>query len=541
MSTLPLFDRLPIFAVDPPKLRSYQSRAIQTLRERVRDGKRRILLVAPTGAGKMFLIASIIRTSSVPVLFVCHRMELIDQCVEELARVGITNIGVIRADDVRTNPNATVQVASVQTLARRDKPPAGLVLIDECHRAVSDSYLALLEHYKSAIVLGFTATPMRYDGKPLGNLFECMEVVCTYETLIKDGFIVEPLCYSGPAVPDLSGVKITGGDYDETALGDVMRDVSLVGNLLDHWLKLAHLYPGPNGGVVEGPRRRTFIFAVGIQHSLDIQARFSSAGIRIAHIDGDTPEKQRRAAIRALGAGDIDAITNVGVLLEGVDVPSAKCVIHARPTQSMVLWRQSGGRIFRPWHPGCPRGCTKHPSVQPLLIDHAGNIPRLGFPHEDLHWSLTSRAQHTRPPPVRICKRCFAYIPAYKRVCPYCGAELPPAEERDLPEESEDRLMQLSTSPEAMRRMYFDMMVRKAREKGYKPGFASARYKERYGHWPPWGWSEEVKASFASDPEWQANMAAHAKFKAKLDAIKEAKEKAKSGDTVVDDDEDIAF
>ena len=224
MSTLPLFDRVPLFSAPSPKLRPYQSKAIQTLRERVRDGKRRILLVAPTGGGKMTMIASVIRTSSVPVLFVAHRMELIDQCVEELHRVGITNVGVIRSDDARANPSATVQVASIQTLARRDKPPAGIVLIDEAHRAVSDSYLALLEHYKQSIILGFTATPTRYDGRPLGDLFECLEVVCTYETLIKDGFIVAPYCYSGPTELDLSGVRLVGGDYDEEVLGSITAE-----------------------------------------------------------------------------------------------------------------------------------------------------------------------------------------------------------------------------------------------------------------------------------------------------------------------------
>ena len=542
MSTLPLFDRSQLFATDPPKLRPYQSRAIQALRDHVRAGRRRVLLVGPTAMGKMVLSAAIIRTSSVPVLFVCHRMELIDQCCEELARVGITNVGVIRADDVRTNPNATVQVASIQTLARREKPPAGIVLIDEAHRAASDSYTDLIfDHYKQSIILGFTATPTRYDGKPLGALFECLEIVCTYEDLIKEGFIVEPICYSGPSNLDLSNVPIVGGDYEETALGEVMRNASLVGDLLEHWLKLSNLYPRPNGadGLVEGPRRRTFIFATSIQHSIDIRDRFTKAGIRIAHVDGTTPEKERRAALRALASGDIDAITNVGVLLEGVDVPSAKCVVHARPTQSLVLWRQSGGRIFRPWHPGCPRGCTAHPSVKPMLLDHAGNILRLGFPHEDLHWELTDRVRRIKPPPTRICKHCFAYIPVYKRICPYCGQEVPPPTPGELPEESDGQLIEFATSPEAMRRMYFDTMVRKARAKGYKPGFASARYKERYGAWPPWGWSEEVKASFASDPQWQANMAAHAKLRAKIDAISAAKEKAKSGD--VDDDEDIAF
>lgn len=75
--------------------------------------------------------------------------------------------------------------------------------------------------------------------------------------------------------------------------------------------------------------------------------------------------------------------------------------------------------------------------------------------------------------------------------------------------------------------MYLNMMVQVARAKGYKPGFASARYKQRYGAWPPWAWSEAIKASFASDPEWQANFATHAKLKEKIELAKMAKELAK--------------
>jgi DNA repair protein RadD len=538
VSTLPLFDRTPsLFATEPPKLRPYQSRAIQTLRERIRQGKRRILLVAPTGAGKMTINAAIVRTSSVPVLFVAHRMELINQCVDDLARVGITNVGVIRGDDDRTNPNATVQVASIDTLRRRDKPPAGLVLIDEAHRAVSDGYLALLEYYKESIVIGFTATPTRLDGRPLGNLFDCLEIVCTYADLIKGGFIVAPLCYSGPQDLDLSTVRLIGGDYDEDQLSDVMRNEALVGNLLDHWIKLSNMYPSHrsenpfDGRLVEGPRRRTLIFAVSIQHSLDVCERFSREGFRIAHLDGKTSGTERMRIVKAIGCGELDAVTNVGILLEGVDIPSAKCVLHARPTQSIVLWRQSVGRILRPWHPSGEK------SLVPLLLDHAGNIMRLGFPHEDLHWELTEKARRLeKKQPMRICKGCFAYLPAHKRICPYCDTEAPAPQPGDLPPETEEKLQQLASTPEAMRRMYYDTIVKVARVKGYKPGFAAARYKDRYGAWPPWDWSEQTRSSFASDPVWQENYEKHLAFKKKVEANKLAKELAKSGQLEPEDE-----
>jgi len=533
MSTLPLFPdhTSPVFVGEVPKLRPQQSKAIQTLRERVREGKRRILLVAPTSFGKMTVIAATIRTSSVPVLFVCHLRELIDQCADQLARVGITNIGVIRGDDDRTNPDASVQIASIQTLSRRDKPLAGIVFVDEAHRAVSDSYLSLLKHYESSIVLGFTATPTRYDGRPLGALFECLEVVATYEQQIKSGFIAEPFFYSGPMVPDLSSVRTVGGDYDDGPLGEIMRDKSLVGQSLEHWQRLAHLYHGNNGRPSEGPRRRTIIFAVTIQHSMDVCERFSAAGVRIAHLDGDTSGTERKRIIKALGCGDLEAVSNVGVLLEGTDIPSVKCIVHLRPTQSIVLWRQSCGRPLRPWHPGCPPGCTAHPSLQPLILDHAGNMARHGPPHEDIYWSLTARARpFEKKVATRICAGCYAYLPAYQRLCPYCGADSPPPPPAELPKEDETQLQALSGTPEEMRRMYLHMMVQVARAKGYKPGFASARYKSRYGAWPPWEWSEAVKASFASDPEWQANYEAHQKFKQKVEASKIARELAKIED-----------
>lgn len=527
--TLPLFDRLAVFNGEPKKLRPYQARAIQALRNKVRNSPvRKICLVAPTASGKMTMIASIIQTSSLPVLFIAHRQELIDQCVEELGDVGISNVGVIRGDDARANPSASVQVASVQTLSRRKDqlPDAGIVLIDECHRSLSDSFLELIAYYseRGAIIIGFTATPVRTDNRPLGNVYEHMEIVTTYEQLIKDGFIVAPRVYGAPDL-DLSTIQMLGGDYNEDQLGDFMRDQKLVGLSLAHWRQHANKYLDPESGALrEGPYRRTFIFAVTIQHSLDVCERFAADGVRIEHIDGTTSDKRRRSILRALGDGTIDCVSNVGVLLEGVDVPSAKCVVHLRPTQSLVLWRQSVMRIGRPWHPGCRKGCMAHPSIEPLLLDHSGNIWRHGFAHEDLHWELTSKPKFSeKRMNMRVCPSCYAYMAAYKAVCPYCGAGSPPPEPSDLPRETEQQLKRLSVeSPEEMRKLFFRTILEVAKKKGHKPGFAAVRFKERYGMWPPFAWSKYAKEEmFMKDPEWQANLA-------KKEAIKKARAEKKA-------------
>lgn len=525
--TIPLFPEIAP-ASDPPKLRTYQSRGIQTLRNRYREGKTRILLVSPTGSGKTTIIAALIRTSTVPVVFVAHRMELIDQCVDDLRKVGITNVGVIRGDDKRTNPNATVQVASLQTLSRRDKPPAGILIIDEAHRSLGDGYLALIAHYREqgTIVLGFTATPIREDGRLMGNVYQTLEVIVGYEDLIKQGFVSAPLCYGGSDL-DLSGIAMAGGDYDETQLGSMMQDRTLIGKALDHWQRLAHRHRTPNGGFVDGEYRRTIIFAVTIAHSMAVCDEFSAAGIRIAHLDGNTPETERKRIIKALGCGELQAVTNVGILLEGTDIPSAKCIVHLRPTFSLVIWRQSCGREFRPWN-----------NIEPLLLDHAGNIARHGFPHEDLHWSLTEK-----PRPIekkiatRLCPACFAYVKAFQRLCPYCGHEAPVAPISDLPKESEAILQQMVSTPQEMRLMFFNMISNLAKQKGYKPGFAGARYKQRYGTWPPWEWSESLKSTFASDPEWQANFTKNMQRKEKNLIEKQAKELAKIEEEHPNEDE----
>lgn len=519
--TLPLFttDSQGNLTQTPPltdskpqtSLRPYQQRAIVDLRTKVILGKKRILCVGPTGVGKQVVCAAIIRTATIPCLFIAHRMEIIDQCATQLARAGLTNIGVIRGNDERYNPNASVQVGSIQTLSRRDKPfldQPVIIIIDEAHRTASDGYRNLLSFYPDAIVLGFTATPCRLDGKPLGgDLFEELLLITTYsEMLSKPDWLMAPDVYGAPLRPDLSQVRTSGGDFDDEQLATVMHTDRLEGKLVDHYLRLAHRHQQGHAKFVDGPRRRGFVFCVNIAHSQSIAAKFEAAGVRVAHLDGETPEHLRRAMMRDLGSGQLELITNCNVALEGVDVPEAKFIGHARPTQSITLWRQSVGRCMRPWN-----------GVTPLLLDHAGNFDRLGCPFEDLHWSLTNKpVRRSGQSPMKVCKACFAYVEAGRVLCPYCGYEFT-AEDRAAPTETSAELQHRQTEPEALKRDFFERQLTLARSKGFKPGFASALFKERYGSWPPWDWSERARSEFATDGAWQASLQRRLERKSKKD------------------------
>lgn len=503
--TLPLFEPEAI-AEPTAKLRPYQERTIRLLRMHVDQGKHRILCVAPTRSGKMFIAANIIRSSSLPVIFVAHRMELIDQCVNELARVGITNLGVIRGQDERSNPSASIQVASIQTLARRDKPFQGqkaLIIIDEAHRSIADSYVEnIFEVYKDSIIIGFTATPCRLDGAPLGKSYQVLEVVTTYGELLKrKDWLVAPDIYAPElANVDLSKIKTIAGDYDEGALAEVMKRDDIEGSVVGHWMIYANRHPVYNTKgdripqkFVEGEYRRTFLFACNIAHSLELCARFEKLGIKIAHLDGKTPEVERRRVLRAIAAGELQIISNCNILLEGVDVPSVKCVSHVRPTKSITLWRQSSCRCLTPWN-----------NIKPLILDHAGNIDSLGPPHEDIAWSLTEKPKRHSAirQASRVCPFCYAYIAVNLYFCPHCGAEMPKAQ-TTTPSETDGELQLRNTEPDAVKADFFMKQVVVARTRGLKPGFASVKFKERYGQWPPRDWSERVKSDYEQDEAWK--------------------------------------
>ena len=458
-----------------PAARPYQLRALEKLRAAVRAGARRVLLVSPTGSGKTFVACESIQASLAAgkrVLVVAHRQELLNQFWSALYQRGIT-AGLIRADDERTDPACPVQLASVASLVRRDRPEADVVWIDEAHRTPGESYRRILADYPKAIIIGLTATPCRLDGKPLREHFDLMIEVARYSELIDAGHIVAPRVYAPRRGVDLSGVKRIAGDYAEGQLEKVMLRPHVIGDVVAEWKEHAE-------------NRSTVVFAVGVEHSRALTDSFRAAGIATVHLDAATPEDERAQTLLDLETGRIRVVSNVGILCEGWDQPRAKCAVLARPTLSMTLHMQTAGRICRPWE-----------GVTPVLLDHAGNVERHGLPHEYREWSLDEGTAKRAGRSFLVCPGCFAYVE--KNPCELCGFERVAAPREVRTEAGKLEPVQVE-SPE---RRFFDKMADKCRTLGWKPGAASAQYKEKFGAWPPWSWSEPLKKEFEADPEWQ--------------------------------------
>jgi DNA repair protein RadD len=221
-------------------LRDYQERDLGAVRAAFRQ-HRSVLLVEPTGAGKGTSASYIVQSATAKgrrTLFTVNRRALVHDMAGRLERLGI-RFGVVMGNDARRAPECPVQVASIDTLRRRENlPPADLIVVDEAHGAVSPGYRAVLDRYPQARILGLTATPVRLDGRGLGEMFEAMVVGPSVAELISQGWLVPSVTFAGPA-PKLTGVDSTAGDYNQKQLAEVCDRKNLVGDIVTTRKRLA--------------------------------------------------------------------------------------------------------------------------------------------------------------------------------------------------------------------------------------------------------------------------------------------------------------
>lgn len=425
--------------MDAYELRPYQRDGIAKIFDAWRNEARSVLYQMPTGTGKTVLFCEIVRKGYVAgrnILIAVHRKELIEQICDKLREQNI-DAGVILAGN-HADYTKIVQVASIQTLLRRDHPAAHLVIIDECHHAKAESYRRLWALYPDAKFLGVTATPTRLSGEGFEDVFDVLIQSGQIDDFIRQGFLV-PLKYHVGVTPDLSKVKKQGGEYINNVLGRLMTDRNCMADVLKSYRRY-----------LDG--RATLVFAVNVEHSREIVARFTADGIPSAHIDAQTPAADRADLLARFKRKDLLVISNVEIITEGFDFPGCEAVLLARPTKSLALYLQMVGRVMRP-APGKDAG---------IVLDNAGLWQDHGLATIARDWTLHGKAKKLGNPVKLAAMTDDDELIDVSRV--------PPQEIQGVD------LLELTAEIERL--FIFESYLKIALEKGYKLAYAVRQYED---------------------------------------------------------------
>lgn len=393
-------------------LRDYQLSGVSRLRTSIQKHKRSIL-VAPTGAGKTRMAIRIMQGAIEQenrVWFIVHRRELCKQTSKALWEAKVEH-GMIMSGKRRSPVLA--QVGTVITAANliEKLPPEQrpkLIIFDESHRSVSNSYARIAEACPDAYIIGLTATPERTDGRGLGELYSDMVEVQSMAWLIENKYLA-PYKLIAPSTKrlDLSSVKTKGGDYDELQLEQIMDKPTITGDAIKAYRQFA------NG-------KRCMVFCVSIKHSQHTCEQYNNAGIKAEHIDGNHTDAQREAALERFRKGETLILCSVQLAIEGLDIPAVEAVQQLRPTQSVIVYLQLIGRGLRP----------EVGKSHLIILDQVNNWLRHGLPCDEREWSLEGRKQRRRKKKddeeasinLYQCKECFHVFKKGVSECPNCHA-----------------------------------------------------------------------------------------------------------------------
>ena len=428
------------------KLYDHQLLFVQDIRASLAKHKK-VIARADTGYGKTVCLSHIVNQCKGHVLIIVHRRELLRQTQKTLDKMG--------CDDYT--------LATVQSL--KDFPIPSLLIVDECHLSMAKTFRSVIE--KCPYVIGFTATPCRLDGQPLGELYNDIVESKNIKWLINNGYLSD-FDYHVPHIPNMSGAKKSMGDY---AISDVLSamDGKVLSNAIDKYLTLECRY--------------TMAFCASIQHSKNFVDMCLARGINAVHIDGSMTDKQRKEAILSF-ADKGGIISNVNICVEGFDLSAQtdrgitiESVLILRPTQSLALHRQIIGRALR-------RKPTKA-----QIMDFAGNVMRHDMPDSDIQWSLhgkTKRESDTIA--IQRCPDCFM-VHKPSPVCLYCGYIYQP--DGKIIEEIDGELLVIDSDTwhqarreQVQKAKTLEELLKIEKARGYKMWWSENTYAKKHGRRP---------------------------------------------------------
>ena len=488
------------------ELRPYQDDLIdRTIRE-LQEGKRRILVVSPTGSGKSVTLAALILlmvSAGKRVLVVAHLEQLIVQLGEHLERWLDPELVGFIAGGRPKQYERPCQIASVQTLARRqsvlEEWEFNAVFVDEAHvGSFARSMEPIFAPAFKGAVLGWTASPYRTRSKfeAMADKYEVLVPGPTPAELTEMGFLCPMRYWSLPGGIDITGIHVVAGELKASELETVANTEAMRQHALNEWQRLA---TDEKHGAKAG--RITLCFCSTKRHAADMAADFCErfGEGTAAAVDADTPLSERQELYRRHvdPADPLTCLTSISVISIGYDSPQVSAILALAATLSEARWIQAIGRGSRV-HPG--KGECR-------VIDCCGNTLRHGvLTDQGDGWVL-------RPPeggepgeaPHKFCENCGALNHASVPRCSACDTEFP---KKPKPEKAAQKLQEVkAASKEDRRKAQFQRFCKQAYKSQFRPKWAEMKFKDTAGQHPPANW--RLGAIFGPEPS-QKNLGEYA-------------------------------
>jgi DNA repair protein RadD len=468
-------------------LRGRQIALDKAIYDAVRAGHKRIVVQLPTGGGKTVIAAHLMDRSAKKgrrPMFVAPAIALVEQTLKSFEDQGIGDIGIIQAQHYRTDFRAQVQIASRDTLIRRDLPEVDFVIVDEVHDQ-RDALNLILDgaEWKNKIVIGLSATPW---SRGLGLHWSKLIIGATIADMIEDGaptglcdFVV--YAPSDAMEPSDKGMKVVAGEFQEAAVYKAMSEPAIVGDVVDNWMRRRQ--------AEEHCGDRTFLYGVNRAHAKSLMEAFKAQGVACGYIDGESPAEERKRTFARYRSREDKVLANVGVLVTGVD-EDVRSIIDATMRKSEINWVQAFGRGLR----------LADGKDYLRFYDHGGNSYRLGLPTNIHHEELDCRKpgekedadKEDKPAPKpHKCPQCRTMIPPASKKCPTCGYVRPIVNHI---EHVQGELIELTSKTKVAKKQgkpkkdekqaFYSGLLSIAQERGYKPGWVANHYRANFGVWP---------------------------------------------------------
>ena len=399
------------------------------------DGDHRYLMGDFTlthNSGKTIMLSAVagklIGETDVKACVLAHRDELTAQNRQKFSRVNPALTTSV-VDATQKSWSGQVTFAMVPTLARpvnlKAMPTLDLLVIDEAHHAVADSYRRIIDRVRElnpeARIFGVTATPNRGDRKGLREVFDNVADQVRLGELIAAGHLVPPRTFviDVGIQEKLKAVRKTSADFDMSEVADIMDRAPVTDEVIRHWQEKA-------------ADRQTVVFCSTVAHAEHVTEAFLAAGVSAVLVHGDLATETRKAILANYASGKIRVIVNVAVLTEGWDHPPTSCVVLLRPSSYKSTMIQMVGRGLRTVDPAEHPGIVK---TDCIVLDFGASSLIHGTLEQDVN--LDGKTG-TGEAPLKVCPSCKAEIPLAAQECPICGEVLIELEDDTKSQEVKD-------------------------------------------------------------------------------------------------------